>query len=130
MSDERVDKAREIGAAIKAPLTGPSTEGEVWPVAQELHELNSSFAFVDFWSRPGLDRKTRSLITVAILAALNRTDQLRIHVNGALNHGATPDELFEVIGHTGVYAGLPASSTGLSVVKEVLAQRDLHPPRT
>lgn len=85
--------------------------------------------FVDFitrhawgavWGRPGLSRRERSLVTLALLAGLHRPDELPLHVRGALNNGVTPDEIKEVLLHTSVYAGVPASNTAFHVARHVL----------
>jgi 4-carboxymuconolactone decarboxylase len=78
------------------------------------------YAWGDIWSRPGLDRRTRSCITVALLAALGHERELAIHLRGALRNGVTPDELREVLLHTAIYAGVPAANRAFSVAQELL----------
>ena len=80
------------------------------------------YAWGDVWSRPGLDRRTRSCITVALLAALGRDRELAIHIRGALRNGVSPDELREVLIHTAIYAGAPAANSAFAVAQEVLAE--------
>jgi len=72
------------------------------------------------WTRPGLERRERSLITVALLAGLGRAEELPLHVRGALNNGLTVDEIREVLLHTAAYAGVPASNTAFAVARRVL----------
>jgi len=79
------------------------------------------YAWGDVWSRPGLDRRTRSCITVALLAALGHDRELGIHLRGALRNGVTSDELREVLLHTAVYAGVPAANSAFAVAQEVIA---------
>ena len=79
-------------------------------------------AWGDVWARPGLDRRTRSCLTVALLAALGRDRELAVHIRWALRNGVTPDELREVLIHTAIYAGVPAANSGFAVAQEVLAQ--------
>ena len=79
------------------------------------------YAWGDVWSRPGLDRRTRSCITVALLAALGHDRELGIHLRGALRNGVTPEELREVLLQTAVYAGVPAANSAFAVAQEVLA---------
>ena len=81
-------------------------------------------AFGAVWSRPGLDRKTRSLITLAALTAMVRPNQLRIHVRGALANGATREEIREVLLHTVVYAGVPAGVEAFTAAAEVFNDID------
>jgi 4-carboxymuconolactone decarboxylase len=79
-------------------------------------------AWGDVWSRPGLDRRTRSCLTVALLAALGHHDELAVHIRGALRNGVTRDELREVLLHTAVYAGVPAANSAFAVAQKVLAE--------
>lgn len=75
------------------------------------------------WSRDGLDRRTRSLVSIAILASLG-VDELRLHLKAAANTGVTPEEIAEVLMHVGVYAGVPAAHAAFAVVKEMYGGRD------
>lgn len=81
-------------------------------------------AWGDVWARPGLDRRTRSCITVAILAALGHERELGIHLRGALRNGVTTDELREVLLQTAIYAGVPAANRAFAVAQEILAEGD------
>ncbi|HYH43363.1 MAG TPA: carboxymuconolactone decarboxylase family protein [Burkholderiales bacterium] len=90
------------------------------------NELVTQAAWGLFWSREDkLPLKTRSLVTIAMLTAINRSDELKGHINGALNNGATPDEIAEVFLHASVYLGWPASGTSLRVAVEVFKERGL-----
>ncbi len=87
-------------------------------------------AWGSVWSRPDLDRRTRSLVTVAILAALGR-DELTLHMNAAINQlGIDPHEIAEVLLHVGVYAGIPAANSAFAVAKKILEQRASSTPET
>jgi len=81
-------------------------------------------AWGDVWAREGLDRRTRSAITLAVLTALGREHELAIHLRGALRNGVTPDELREVLLHTAVYAGVPAANSAFAVAQEILKSSD------
>jgi len=89
---------------------------------EEFQELITRHAWGELWTRPGLPRATRSLITVALLAALHHDEELRLHVRGALRNGASVAELKEVLLHTAVYCGAPAANRAFRVVAEVLAE--------
>ncbi|MDP9347066.1 MAG: 4-carboxymuconolactone decarboxylase [Actinomycetota bacterium] len=80
------------------------------------------YAWGEVWARDGLDRRTRSAITLAVLTALGREGELALHVRGALRNGLTPDEIGEVLLHTAVYAGVPASNAALAIAERVLAE--------
>lgn len=81
-------------------------------------------AWGSLWSRPDLDRRTRSLVTIAILAALGRKEELELHVRASQNTGATPEEVREALLHVAVYAGVPAANTAMSVAKAQFARSD------
>jgi len=89
------------------------------------YELVTEFAWGTIWSRPGLPLKMRSLVTLGVLAALDRPDELDGHVNGALNNGATPDEIYEALLHAGVYCGFPAANGAIRVAVQVFKDRQL-----
>ena len=88
-------------------------------------EVMTAIAWGEIWSRPGLDLKTRSLVVLGMLTALNREDELRGHVNGALNNGATPDEIYEVFVHAAGYCGFPASNGAVRLAVEVFREQGL-----
>ena len=85
-------------------------------------DVVTRYCFGDTWSRPGLERKTRSLITLAALTAMVRPNQLKVHVRGALANGATPEEIREVLLHTTVYSGVPSGVEAFTAAAEVLNQ--------
>jgi len=78
-------------------------------------------AWGDVWTRPGLDRRTRSVITLTALLSLGQENELRLHIRGALNNGLTQDEIGEVFLHAAVYAGVPAANSAFSIAQEVFA---------
>ena len=82
------------------------------------------------WARPGLDRRSRSLMTLGMLTALRATQELKVHVKGALNNGVTVDEIKEALLHAAVYCGLPAALEAFRAANEVLVAEGLVPPET
>ena len=92
-------------------------------VSPKLAELSANVLFGDVWERPGLSKRDRSLITVASLIALYRTDQLRGHLGRALDNGVTKDEISEIITHMAFYGGWPTAANAAQVAKEVFAER-------
>ena len=80
------------------------------------------YAWGEVWARPGLDRRTRSCITVALLCALRSHDELALHIRAALRNGVTADELREVLLHTAVYAGVPAANSAFALAQEIPAE--------
>jgi len=84
--------------------------------------LLTRYAWGDVWTRPGLDRRMRCCITVAMLVALNRDEELALHVRAALDNGVTPDELKEILLQSAIYCGIPAANAAFRVASEVLAR--------
>src|SRR3954470_24135318 len=91
-------------------------------IAPALGEITDNVLFGDVWKRPGLSPRDRSLITVATLVALYRTNELPFHLKRALENGVTKDELVELITHLAFYAGWPPASTAVGIVRQVFAQ--------
>jgi len=81
------------------------------------------YAWGEIWTRPGLPRKTRSLITIGMMVALNRSDELRLHLRAAANNGVTRKEIQEVLLHSAVYCGVPAANTAFHIAQEVFAEK-------
>jgi 4-carboxymuconolactone decarboxylase len=91
-------------------------------IAPKLLELTEKVLFGDIWERPGLSKRDRSLITVAALIAMNRTQQLPFHLERALTNGLTKDELVEVITHMAFYSGWPTAVSAATIAKDVFRQ--------
>ena len=92
-------------------------------VAPKFAQLTDDVLFGDVWARPGLSQRDRSLATVSALVAMNRPDQLRHHLERALENGLSHDELIEAITHLAFYAGWPSGVTAVGVAKEVFQKR-------
>ena len=93
----------------------------------DFQDLITRYAWGEVWSRPGLDRRTRSCITLTALVALGREEELAMHVRAALRIGVTPDEIKEVLLHTAIYCGVPAANGAFAVAQEVLAEIAAEP---
>jgi 4-carboxymuconolactone decarboxylase len=91
---------------------------------EEYQDLISRYAWGEIWTRPGLPRHTRSLLTLAMMVALNRADEFKLHVRAAFNNGVTRDEIKEVLLQTAIYCGVPAANTAFHLAEEVFAQMD------
>jgi len=87
---------------------------------REFQELVTEYCWGKVWTRPGLDRKTRSLLNIAMLTALNRPHEVALHVRGALNNGCTRDDIKEVLLQTAIYCGVPAAVDSFRIAREVL----------
>lgn len=119
--EDLVAKGREVQGRLWPRVA--SSPGGAFPAARlapDFYRYVAASAFGMIWSRPGLATRDRSLVTVAQLAALGHTDELRAHLAGARNVGISREELVEVLMHTAVYAGVPAANRALAVAAEVL----------
>jgi 4-carboxymuconolactone decarboxylase len=92
------------------------------PLTDEFQDLITRYGWGEIWTRPGLDRRTRSCITVAMLVALNRNEELALHIRAALRNGVTEDELKEILLQTAIYCGMPAANSAFGVAATVLAE--------
>ncbi|MCJ0763925.1 carboxymuconolactone decarboxylase family protein [Variovorax terrae] len=118
------DKDFDQGLATRKQVMGEDFVAKAFAGATEFtlpiqHYITRN-AWGDVWQRPGLDLKTRSLVTVAFLAALGKQHELKGHVRGALNNGATPQEIQEVLLHASIYCGLPAAVDAFRTAAEVV----------
>ena len=116
--DARLDRGRELAEQHLGEGVIERWRG----VSPALEELTSAFGFADLWGRPGLSRRDRSIVAMAITATLRAEPQLGWHVRGALGAGVTPDEVREVLIAVSGLAGFPAAWTALEVAEPILAE--------
>lgn len=102
-----------------------SSKGRIRTVAPKLFELIEDTVYGDLWERPELSRRDRSLITLAALVGMRQTGQMRSHMEKALDHGVTAEEVGEMITHLAIYAGFPAAISAALVAKPLLEERGL-----
>jgi 4-carboxymuconolactone decarboxylase len=121
MNDE---ERRERGMKVRREVLGDEyvdrATKNATDLTREFQDLITRYAWGEIWTRPGLDRRIRSCITVAMTVALNRPEELALHLRGALRNGVSVDELREVLLQTAVYCGVPAALTAFKVAGEVL----------
>jgi 4-carboxymuconolactone decarboxylase len=129
MSEEQFQKGLAIRNRVMGKAYTDAAFASPNPIDQDVQRLLTEFGYGAVWGRPGLEIKTRSLITVAVLAALNRPDELRHHVRGALNLGLTETEVLEALIHILPYAGAPAMQGGLRVAKAAMQEAQSVKPR-
>jgi len=119
MADER-----QRGMKVRREVLGDAhvdrAEAARTPLTEEFQDLLTRYAWGEIWTRPGLDRRTRSCITVAMLVALNRNEELALHIRAALTNGVTAGELKEILLQTAIYCGVPAANTAFGVASKVL----------
>lgn len=128
-ADETVEQRRARGRKVLEKVLGEpylqrrdaATNAFNGPVRRMSEEL----AYAELWTRPGLDVKTRSLVTIAMLMALNRPHELAIHLQGAINNGCTAEEIRETFTHGVAYCGFPAAIDALRVAETLLREQGL-----
>ncbi|RMH52326.1 MAG: 4-carboxymuconolactone decarboxylase [Alphaproteobacteria bacterium] len=108
LGDAHVDRAEAAKTPLDEPFQTFITEG----------------AWGSVWSRPGLSRRDRSLITLALLAALGNHEEVAMHVRATANTGATPEEIIEAMLHVAVYAGVPRANHAIKIIKQTLAEME------
>lgn len=122
-----MDKQRfERGLATRRAVLGRDYVDAAIAAADDfnrpMQDLVTEYCWDEIWNRPGLDRRTRSLLNLAMLTALNRPHELKLHVRGALNNGATKDEVREVFLQAAIYCGVPAAIDAFRVAKETFRE--------
>ena len=124
MTQQQQPKDFEKGLATRRQVMGDDfvdrAFGNATPFTQPIQEYITRNAWGDVWQRTGLDRRTRSLITVAMLVAMGKQHELKGHVRGALNNGVTADELQELLLHASIYCGLPTAVEAFRTAAEVV----------
>lgn len=106
LGDAHVDRTLAQGNSFNAPF----------------QDLITRYAWGELWTRPGLPRKTRSLITIGMMVAMNRTEELRLHLRAAVNIGVTRKDIREVLLQAAIYCGVPAANTAFHIAEEVFAE--------
>jgi 4-carboxymuconolactone decarboxylase len=124
MPDEKFDRGMIVRRAVLGEEHVDRAQAGTTEFTRDFQELLTRYAWGDVWSRPGLDRKTRSLLTIAITASLGRWEELRLHVRGARNTGVTRDEVKEVLLQVAVYAGVPAANSAFAQAAGVYREID------
>lgn len=119
---ERYDTGMQQRRAVLGDDWVDRANSKLTDFNREFQDLITRYAWGEVWSRPGLDRKTRSCMVLATCIALGRWEEFRLHIRGAFNNGLTQDEIKEVILQSAIYAGLPAANTAFHHAQEVIAE--------
>ena len=118
MANELFEKGLKVRREVLGAEHVEASLSQADDFSRPLQELVTEYCWGNVWSRPGLDRKTRSLINVAMLTALNRPHEVKLHLRGALNNGCSKNDIMEVLLQTAIYCGVPAAMDSLRVAKE------------
>ena len=126
--DKRAHKERfDAGLKTRREVLGAEYVDKAMAAAddfnREFAELLNTYCWNDIWNRPGLERKTRSMLNLAMLTALNRGPELKLHVNGALNNGLSKEQIREVFLQAAIYCGVPAAVEAFRTAREVFKER-------
>lgn len=119
---ERHEQGMVVRRAVLGDAHVDAAIARTTPLTADFQDFITRYAWGEVWARPGLDRRTRSCITLAALVALRAENEIAMHVRAALRNGLTADEIGEVILHTAIYAGLPAANSAFAIAKEVLEE--------
>ena len=119
---ERLEQGMEVRREVLGADHVERSMAGVSDFARPIQELVTEYCWGEVWSRPGLDRRSRSLVNLGMLAALNRSHELRVHVRGAINNGVTPQEIQEVLLQAAIYCGVPAGMEAFRAAEEVLGE--------
>lgn len=121
---ERYGKGLEVRRAVLGDAHVDRTLKNKTAFNGEFQDLITRYAWGEIWTRPGLTRHTRSLATLAMLVALNRGDELSLHLRASANNGVTRDEIKELLMQCAIYCGVPAANSAFHLAQEVFAEMD------
>jgi 4-carboxymuconolactone decarboxylase len=120
---ERFERGMQVRREVLGDAHVDATERAETALTEPFQRLLTEAAWGSVWARPELDRRTRSLVTIVLLAALNRQDELAMHLRASRETGATPQEIAEVLLHVAIYAGIPAANTAFELLRRELEAR-------
>jgi 4-carboxymuconolactone decarboxylase len=119
----------DVGMGVRTEVLGAEhvkrSQENATSFGRPMQDLVTEYCWGAVWSRPGLDRRTRSLVNLGMLTALNRRHELGVHIRGALNNGVTPEEIREVLLQAAIYCGVPAGMEAFRVAEESLAEQGI-----
>jgi 4-carboxymuconolactone decarboxylase len=121
MSDESHDAGMEVRRAVLGDAHVDRAIERTTDFTAPFQDFITRYAWGGVWTREGLDRRTRSVITLSVLTSLGRENEIAMHVRAALRNGLTPTEIGEIFIHTAIYAGVPASNSAFAIAQEVIA---------
>ena len=123
MADDKFQQGMEIRRAVLGDAHVDRAEANQTAFDADFQTFITETAWGTVWARPGLDVKTRHLLTLALLAALGKENELALHLRAIRNTGVTPDEVREIFLHVAIYAGVPAANSAFAIAKKLFAER-------
>lgn len=130
MSDELLQRGKEIRAEVIGQARSEAALAGATPFDLPFQELALRYCWGEVWDRPGLDRRTRSIVNLAMLAAMAKPNELRIHIRGALTNGVTRQEIQEIFLQACIYCGVPTAGEAFKVAREVFEEPEFATGQT
>ena len=128
MSDPGEERGMQVRREVLGDAHVDRANARATGFTADFQDLITRYAWGEIWTRPGLDRRTRSCITLTALVALGHHDELALHVSAALRNGLTEDEIKEVLLQCAIYCGVPAANSAFAVAQRVLEDLESDPP--
>jgi len=125
MASERFERGLKVRREVLGAAYVDRSLAEADDFSRPMQELVTEYCWGEIWTQPELPRKTRSLINIAMISALNRPHELKLHVRGALRNGCSKEEIRAVLMQVAIYCGVPAAIDGLRVAREVLKEEGI-----
>jgi 4-carboxymuconolactone decarboxylase len=122
--NERYESGMRLRRSVLGDAHVDRAEASKDAFDEEFQNFITRYAWGEIWTRPGLSRHTRSLMTIGLMVALNRGEELRLHLRAAADNGVTAEEIREVLLHCAIYCGVPAANAAFHAVKDVLNERE------
>ncbi|MDR5750930.1 MULTISPECIES: 4-carboxymuconolactone decarboxylase [unclassified Caballeronia] len=127
--DERYDAGLGVRRAVLGDAHVDRSLANRTDLTTEFQNLITRYAWGEIWTRPGLPRHTRSLVTIAMMVALNRSEELALHLRAAKNNGVSRDEIKEILMQTAIYCGVPAANSAFHLAQKIFDEDDKALPR-
>ena len=125
MNDESYKKGRDIAVQMWGEEVAAARESKATALTRPFEDLVTKYCFGEVWAEQTLDPRTRSMLTLAVLTALTKPNQLKVHVRGAIANGVSVEEIRAILIHSAVYSGVPAGVEAFNAAKEVLQDMGL-----
>ena len=121
---QRFEAGMQVRRAVLGDAHVDRAQAKRTPFTDDFQDLITRYAWGEIWTRPGLPRHTRSLMTICMMVALNREEELKLHLRAAANNGVTRDEIKEALLQTAIYCGVPAANSAFALAQKVFAEID------
>jgi 4-carboxymuconolactone decarboxylase len=126
MDKERFERGKMVRESVLGPGHVLRTASNRTPFNADFQDFLMEYAWGEIWARPGLDKKTRGLITIAMLVAGGKNDELKLHIRATKHTGVTRDEVKELMMHAAIYAGVPTAFGAFQVATQIFAEMDVE----